>query len=108
MVVIVVLFLCIVVDVCLGVMGDVGIVIFVDLNVMYFNVFKLVLVEEDLVVLVIYILWLCFLGLNDVYLVYLIGYKKFNDLEVFGFGFCYFLLGSIEFIDVNGELFVIG
>lgn len=74
------LFLCIVFDVCLGVMGDVGIVILVDVNVMYFNVFKFVFVEEDMFVFVIYIFWLCFFGLNDVYLVYLIGYKKIDDL----------------------------
>lgn len=57
-VVFVVLFLCIVVDVCLGVMGDVGIVIFLDVNVIYFNVFKLVFVEEIFVMLVIYMFWL--------------------------------------------------
>ncbi|MBK8706116.1 MAG: type IX secretion system outer membrane channel protein PorV [Saprospiraceae bacterium] len=43
------------------------------------------------------------LGLNDVYLAYLTGYYKLDDLQTLGFGLRYFSLGSIQFTDVNGE-----
>ena len=41
-------------------------------------------------------------GLNDVYLAYLTGFKKINDLQTVGFGLRYFSLGSIQFTDPNG------
>ena len=101
-------FLRIVADARSGAMGDVGIAISADPNAMHFNASKLVLAEEDLAVSATYTPWLRSLGLNDVYLAYLTGYKKLNDLEALGFGLRYFSLGSIEFTDVNGEPLVTG
>ncbi|MEL6969364.1 MAG: type IX secretion system outer membrane channel protein PorV [Bacteroidota bacterium] len=101
-------FLRIVGDARSGAMGDVGIAISADPNAMHFNASKLVLAEEDLAVSATYTPWLRSLGLNDVYLAYLSGYKKLSDLEAIGFGLRYFSLGSIEFTDVNGEALVTG
>jgi hypothetical protein len=86
-----------------GAMGDAGIAISADPNAMHFNASKLVLAEEDLAVSATYTPWLRSLGLTDVYLAYLTGFKKLNDLEALGFGLRYFSLGSIQFTDVNGE-----
>jgi Type IX secretion system protein PorV len=43
------------------------------------------------------------LGLNDVYLAYLAGYKKIDDRQAIGFGLRYFSLGSIDFTDEQGN-----
>ncbi len=96
-------FLRIVADARSGAMGDVGIGLSADPNAMHFNASKLVLAEEDLAVSATYTPWLKSLGLNDVYLAYLTGYKKIDDLSAVGFGLRYFSLGSIQFTDVNGE-----
>jgi hypothetical protein len=96
-------FLRIVADARSGGMGDVGIAISPDANAMHFNASKLVLAEQDLAVSATYTPWLRSLGLNDVYLAYLTGYKKLDDNQALGFGLRYFSLGSIQFTDVNGE-----
>lgn len=96
-------FLRIVADSRSGAMGDVGIGLSPDPNAMHFNASKLVLAEEDLAVSATYTPWLRSLGLNDVYLAYLTGFKKLDDLQALGFGLRYFSLGSINFTDVNGE-----
>ncbi|WP_367390353.1 type IX secretion system outer membrane channel protein PorV [Lewinella sp. LCG006] len=101
-------FLRIVADARSGAMGDVGIGLSADPNAMHFNASKLVLAEEDLAVSATYTPWLRSLGLNDVYLAYLTGYKKLDDLQALGFGLRYFSLGSIQFTDVNGEPLVTG
>ncbi len=86
-----------------GGMGDVGIALSPDANAMHFNSSKLVFAEEDLGISATYTPWLRSLGLNDVYLAYLTGYYKMNDLQAIGFGLRYFSLGSIQFTDANGE-----
>ncbi|MCB0636645.1 MAG: type IX secretion system outer membrane channel protein PorV [Lewinella sp.] len=96
-------FLRIVADARSGAMGDVGIAISPDPNAMHFNASKLVLAEQDLAVSATYTPWLRSLGLNDVYLAYLTGYKKLDNNQAVGFGLRYFSLGSIQFTDVNGE-----
>jgi hypothetical protein len=97
-------FLRIVADARSGAMGDVGLAISADANAMHFNASKLVLAEEEMSVSATYTPWLRALGLNDVYLAYLTGYKKIDKLQAIGFGLRYFSLGSIQFTDVNGEL----
>lgn len=96
-------FLRIVADARSGAMGDVGIAISPDPNAMHFNASKLVMAEEDLALSATYTPWLRSLGLNDVYLAYLTGYKKLDENQALGFGLRYFSLGSIQFTDVNGE-----
>ena len=59
--------------------------------------------EEDLGISATYTPWLRALGLQDVYLAYLTGYKQIDDLQTLGLGLRYFSLGNIPFTDVNGE-----
>lgn len=86
-----------------GGMGDAGIGLSPDANAMHFNASKLAFVEEDLSLSATYTPWLRQLGLQDVYLAYLSGYKKINDLQSLGFALRFFSLGDINFTDNNGE-----
>lgn len=86
-----------------GGMGDVGIGISPDANSMHFNASKLAFVDQDLSFAANYTPWLRNLGLNDVYLAYLSGYKRLGDLQTIGFGLRYFSLGSIQYTGLQGE-----
>ncbi len=97
-------FLRIVADARSGAMGDAGLAISPDANAMHFNASKLALIEDqDVGISATYTPWLRSLGLNDVYLAYLTGFYKLDDLQTLGFGLRYFSLGSIQFTDVNGD-----
>jgi hypothetical protein len=96
-------FLRIVSDARSGAMGDAGIGLSADANAMHFNQSKLVLAEEPLGISTTYTPWLRSLGLNDVYLAYLTGYYKLDDLQAIGIGLRYFSLGDINFTDENGN-----
>lgn len=91
-----------------GGMGDAGVAISADANSIHNNASKLVLAEEDFSVSATYTPWLSSLGLNDVYLAYLSGYKKIDDLQAVGASLRYFSLGSIPFTDENGEALNVG
>ena len=101
-------FLRIVADARSGAMGDAGIAISADANAIHFNASKLVLAEEEMALSATYTPWLKSLGLNDVYLAYLTGYKKIDDLSAIGASLRFFSLGSIPFTDVNGEPLITG
>lgn len=101
-------FLRIVSDARSGAMGDVGIGISADPNAMHFNASKLAFADQNFAMSATYTPWLRSLGLNDVYLAYLTGYKKVDDLQTLGFGLRYFSLGSIQFTDINGEPLITG
>ncbi len=101
-------FLRIVADARSGAMGDVGIGLSPDPNAMHFNASKLVFSEQDFAMSATYTPWLRSLGLNDVYLAYLTGFKKVDDLQAVGFGLRYFSLGSIQFTDINGQPLITG
>lgn len=96
-------FLRIVPDARSGAMGDVGLAISADPNAMHFNASKLAFVENDVAVSATYTPWLRALGLQDVYLAYLTGYKKLDDNQTIGAGLRYFSLGTISFTDDNGQ-----
>lgn len=96
-------FLRIVADARSGALGDAGIAISPDANAVHFNDSKLVFAEQNVGISATYTPWLRALGLNDVYLAYLTGYLKRDDLQAFGFGLRYFSLGEINFTDINGE-----
>ncbi len=96
-------FLRIVSDARSGAMGDVGIGISADANAMHFNQSKLVLADKPLGVSATYTPWLRSLGLTDVYLAYLTGYYKLDDMQAVGVGLRYFALGDIQFTDENGN-----
>ena len=95
-------FLRIISDARSGAMGDAGIAVSADPNAMHFNASKLVFSDQSLGLAATYTPWLRSIVLNDVYLAYLTGFKKINDLQTVGFGLRYFSLGSIQFTDPNG------
>ncbi|MFO0468389.1 MAG: type IX secretion system outer membrane channel protein PorV [Bacteroidota bacterium] len=95
-------FLRIISDARSGAMGDAGIAVSADPNAMHFNASKLVFSDQSLGLAATYTPWLRSIGLNDVYLAYLTGFKKIGDLQTVGFGLRYFSLGSIQFTDPNG------
>lgn len=96
-------FLRIVSDARSGAMGDAGIAISPDANAMHFNQSKLAFATEDLGISATYTPWLRALGLTDVYLAYLTGYYKWDDLQAAGVSLRYFSLGDINFTDINGN-----
>ena len=97
-------FLRIIPDARSAALGDAGLALSADPNSVFFNPSKLTTAENDLGLSVTYTPWLRSLGLNDVYMAYLSGYKKLNDdLSAVGFGLKFFNLGQINFTDANGE-----
>ncbi len=96
-------FLRIVPDARGGSMGDAGIATSPDPNSMHYNASKLAFVEKDMSFAATYTPWLRNLGLQDVYMAYLSGYKKVNDLQALGFGLRFFSLGEINFTNIQGE-----
>ncbi|MFT4663644.1 MAG: hypothetical protein ACI8YQ_001456 [Polaribacter sp.] len=95
-------FLRIVPDARSGGMGDVGIGISADANSMGNNASKLAFVDKDLSIAATYTPWLRALGIPDVYLAYLSGFKQIDKLSTVGFSLRYFSLGTISFTDDNG------
>ncbi len=95
-------FLRIVPDARSAAMGDGGIGISADANSMHFNASKLAFVENDLGLAASYSPWLRSLGLQDVYLAYLAGYKKLGDNQTIGASLRFFSLGDLQFTDING------
>ena len=96
-------FLRIVPDARGGGMGDVGIAVSSDANSMYYNASKLVFNEQDVGLAVTYTPWLRNLGLDDVYMAYLSGYKQVDNFSAIGIGLRFFSLGEIAFTDDNGD-----
>jgi hypothetical protein len=96
-------FLRIIPDARSGAMGDVGMAISQDPNAMHFNASKLAFVEDNISISATYTPWLRQLGLQDVYLAYLSGYKNIDELQTFGFGLRFFSLGKINYTDFDGN-----
>jgi len=95
-------FLRIVPDARSGAMGDVGVAISPDANSIHYNASKLAFAEKDISVSATYTPWLRALGIPDVYLAYLSGYKQIDDISTIGLSLRYFSLGDIAFTDENG------
>ena len=86
-----------------GAMGDAGIATSADASSLHYNAAKLAFAEEEVGLGVTYTPWLRNLGLNDVYLAYLSGYKQIDELQTVGFSLRFFSLGDINFTDINGD-----
>lgn len=86
-----------------GAMGDAGVALSGDANSLHYNASRLAFAEEEISLGATYTPWLQALGLNDVYLAYLGGYKKLNDREAVGASLRYFSLGDVQYTDVNGN-----
>ncbi len=96
-------FLRIVPDARGGAMGDVGIATSADPNGMHYNPSKLAFSDKNVAISATYTPWMRNLGLNDVYLAYLSGYYKIDELQAIGGSLRYFSLGNIEFTNDQGE-----
>jgi len=86
-----------------GGMGDVGIATSADPNAMHYNPSKLAFADKNVSISATYTPWMRNLGLQDVYLAYLSGYKKIDEFQTAGLSLRYFSLGSIEFTDDQGQ-----
>lgn len=95
-------FLRIVPDAIGGGMGDAGVATSANAYSLHYNASKIAFADQESEFSASYTPWLRNLGLNDVYLAYLGGFKKIDDLQGFGFDLRFFSLGDISFTDVNG------
>ncbi len=95
-------FLRIVPDARSAAMGDVGIGLSADANSIHHNASKLAFIDSDMGISASYSPWLRSLGLQDVYLAYLSGFKKIGDNQTLGASLRYFALGDLQFTDING------
>ena len=86
-----------------GGMGDAGIAISPDPNSMHINTSKLAFAENDFAICATYSPWLRSLGLQDIYLAYLAGFKRLDDLQTLGFSLRFFSLGDIQYTNDSGE-----
>ncbi len=89
-------------------MGDVGLALSPDANAIHYNASRWAFAEEDLSMSATYTPWLQALGLNDVYLAYLAGYKKLDDIQAIGGSLRYFSLGDIQYTDENAQPLGVG
>ena len=96
-------FLRIIPDARSGGMGDAGIAISPTSNSIHFNASNLVFAEKKSALSANYTPWLQDLGVTDVYMAYLSGYNKIDDLQAIGASLRFFSLGKINFRDFNGN-----
>ncbi len=101
-------FLRIVPDARSAAMGDGGIASSADANSMHHNASKLAFIESDLGLAASYSPWLRSLGLSDVYMAYLSGYKRLDEFQTLGVSLRYFALGDLQFTDINGGSLGVG
>lgn len=86
-----------------GAMGDAGVASSPDLYSQNWNVSKYAFLEERAGVSLSYTPWLRNLGINDLNLLYLSGYYKFDDIQSLSGSVRYFNLGQIEELDESGN-----
>ncbi|MBB4079305.1 hypothetical protein GGR28_001925 [Lewinella aquimaris] len=84
-----------------GAMGDAGVALSPDANALHYNASRLAFSEQDMALGATYTPWLQALGLNDVYLAYLGGFKKLGDNQAVAASLRYFSLGDIQYTDDN-------
>ncbi|OWY23271.1 hypothetical protein C7N43_04420 [Sphingobacteriales bacterium UPWRP_1] len=85
-----------------GGMGDVGIATDADPAALYHNVGKLAFAPKMVGVSLTYTPWLREL-VNDIYIAYVGGYYKIDELQSIGLSMRYFSLGNINFTDITGN-----
>ncbi len=88
-----------------GGMADVGIAISPDANSIFWNASKLVFIDDEHPsgISITYTPWLKNL-VNDIYLAYLTGYWKVDELQALSASLRYFSLGTITFTDASGNI----
>lgn len=86
-----------------GALGDVGIALDPDANSMYFNASNLAFAPSDVGISATYTPWLRALGLSDMYLAYLSGYKNLDKFQTIGASVRFFSLGQVQYTDDQGN-----
>ncbi len=86
-----------------GGMGDAGAATTNDVWAQHSNASKYALEQDDFGVGLSYTPWLSNLGIKDINLLYLAGYKKLSKKEALGASLCYFSLGDIPAYDESGN-----
>ena len=86
-----------------GAMGDVGAATTTDTWSQHSNASKYALAKNDFGIGLSYTPWLSNLGIKDINLAYLAGYKKLSDKDAVGASLCYFSLGDIPAYDEDGN-----
>lgn len=86
-----------------GAMGDVGAATTFDVYSQHSNASKYAMAEDDFGIGLSYTPWLSNLGIKDINLIYLSGYKKLSKKEAVGASLCYFSLGEIPAYDEAGQ-----
>lgn len=88
-----------------GGMADVGIAISPDANSIFWNASKLVFIDDEKPsgISLTYTPWLKNL-VPDIYLAYLTGYWKVDELQALSASLRYFSLGTITFTDASGNV----
>ncbi len=84
-----------------GAMGDVGVATSPDINSLHWNPSKYAFIEKDMGMAVSYTPWLREL-VGDIYLAYLVGYKRLDKQQTISGSLLYFSLGDITFTDEFG------
>jgi hypothetical protein len=86
-----------------GAMGDAGVATSPDLNSQNWNAAKYTFMKERSGISLSYTPWLKSLNVNDLNLVYLAGYYKFDERQTGSVGLRYFNLGTIQYTDISGQ-----
>ncbi len=86
-----------------GGMGDLGVATTPDANAQFYNVAKYPFAKNNSGIGLTYTPWLKDLGLNDVFLASVAGYKKLDETQAISGSLRYFNLGNIEFTDNYGN-----
>lgn len=89
-------------DAVAGALGDAGVASRPDAYSAHWNCAKFAFVENDLGISTTYTPWLRNLGVGDMNLLYLGGYKRINDRSAVALSLTYFSLGDIESMDEQG------
>jgi hypothetical protein len=95
-------FLMIAPDARSGALGDAGVASTPDANSMHWNPAKYAFIDKQMGFSLSFSPWLRKL-VNDIYLGYLTGYYKIDDMQTVAFGLRYFSLGEILFTDEIGN-----
>jgi hypothetical protein len=83
-------------------LGDAGVATSPDIYSQHWNASKYPFLESDMGLSLSYVPWLRNLGINDINLFYLTGYKKFG-IQALSASLRYFTLGDIQFTDIWGQ-----
>ncbi len=85
-------------------MGNTAIAMDADANMLNYNAANLAFAKSDMQVGLSYNSWLKGLGINNVFLANISGYKQLPDNQTIGMGLSFFSLGSITYKDANHQV----